>query len=59
MEGESNMMVVLGVGITLAVCGLFGSLLASDDKKPMGFFLGLFFGPLGVLISAIALKKSA
>ena len=33
------------------VCGLLGYMIASDDNKVMGAFLGIFLGPLGVLIS--------
>lgn len=39
------------------VCGFAGAGVSHETKKGFGFVLGLLFGPLGVLIAAIALKN--
>ena len=42
--------------ILLAVCSFLGYAVAGSKKKALGAVLGLFLGPLGVLISAIACR---
>jgi len=39
------------------VCGFAGAGVSHQSKKTPGFMLGLVFGPLGVLIAAIAFKN--
>ena len=39
------------IAIAAVICAVLGYIIASDNNKPMGAILGLFLGPLGVLIS--------
>jgi len=37
-------------------CGAASYAIASDENKGMGLVLGLILGPIGLLVTAIALK---
>ncbi len=50
-------MEVLVVLVIWLVCGLAGAGVSHPSKKTPGFLLGLVFGPLGVLVAAIAFKN--
>lgn len=39
------------------IFGMLSAAVAHESKKTLAFILGLFLGPLGILVSAIALRK--
>ena len=42
--------------IALLICSALGYAVAGTRKKALGAILGLFLGPFGILIAAIACK---
>jgi len=47
----------MGFLIVLAICAVLGAAVSSPEKKALGAVLGLFLGPLGVLIAALACRS--
>jgi hypothetical protein len=39
--------------LLIALCGYLGRVVAAEKRKNLGMWLGLLFGPLGVLIAAV------
>ena len=38
------------------ICAFLGGAVSTEGKKGLGAFLGFLFGPLGILISAVACR---
>ena len=48
---------IAGLFSALSLCAYLGRVVAVEERRDLGMFLGLVFGPLGVLIAAV-LKRS-
>lgn len=53
MNDETRSFFFFAIALSALFCGLIAMVCAHRTRKGLAFFLGVFFGPIGILIAAV------